>query len=48
MLDEWPRLEKKVRSADVVFRKANGVENLRLVTSGEGLREGHLVLHYRA
>jgi hypothetical protein len=44
MLDEWPRLEKKVRSADVVFRKANGVENLHLVTSGEGLREGHLVV----
>ncbi|MFN2385256.1 MAG: DUF4388 domain-containing protein [Thermoanaerobaculia bacterium] len=44
MLDEWPLLEKKVRSADVVFRKANGVESLRLVTSGEGLREGHLVV----
>lgn len=44
MLDEWPRLEKKVRSADLVFRKAAGVESLRLVTSGEGLREGHLVV----
>lgn len=44
MLDEWPRLEKRVRSADLVFRKAAGVENLRLVTSGEGLREGHLVV----
>jgi hypothetical protein len=44
MLDEWPRLEKKVRSTDLVFRKAAGVENLTLVTSGEGLREGHLVV----
>lgn len=44
MMDEWPRLEKKIRAADVVFRKPAGVENLDLVTSGEGLREGKLVV----
>lgn len=44
MLDEWPRLEKKVRSADTVFRRAAGVADLELITSGEGLREGHLVV----
>lgn len=44
MIDEWPRLEKKIRAADVVFRKPAGVENLDLVTSGEGLREGKLVV----
>jgi hypothetical protein len=44
MIDEWPLLEKKVRGTDVVFRKAPGVENLSLVTSGEGLREGKLVV----
>jgi hypothetical protein len=44
MMDEWPRLEKKIRAADMVFRKPAGVENLDLVTSGEGLREGKLVV----
>ena len=40
MLDEWPRLEKKVRSRDIVFRRARGVEGLRLVQAPEEPVEG--------
>jgi hypothetical protein len=29
MLDEWPILQKKIRSRDIVFRRVPGVENLR-------------------
>jgi hypothetical protein len=44
MLDEWPMLEKKVRSRDIVFRRAPGVERLRLVHGGEEAGEGVLAV----
>ena len=44
MLDEWPRLEKKVRSREAVFRKARGVENLSLVHAPEDPQEGTLAV----
>ena len=42
MLDEWPRLEKKVRSPEIVFRRARGVENLRLVYGADDAPQGTL------
>jgi hypothetical protein len=42
MLDEWPILQKKVRSRDIVFKRAPGVENLRLLVSSEEAHEGTL------
>jgi hypothetical protein len=44
MQDEWPMLEKKVRSRDVVFQRAAGVEGLNLVSSAQGAGEGTLVV----
>jgi hypothetical protein len=44
MHDEWPRLEKKVRSRQIVFRRARGVENLRLVPAPEEAPEGTLAV----
>jgi hypothetical protein len=44
MLDEWPILQKKVRSRDIVFKRAPGVENLRLVVSSEEAHEGTLAV----
>ena len=44
MLDEWPILQKKIRSRDIVFRRATGVENLRLVVSTEDAHEGTLAV----
>ena len=44
MMDEWPMLEKKVRSRDIVFRRAPGVEKLRLVHGGEEAGEGVLAV----
>lgn len=44
MSDEWPMLEKTVRSRDVVFRRAPGVEGLRLVPPGSEAGEGTLVV----
>lgn len=44
MLDEWPMLEKKVRSRQLVFRRAPGVEGLRLVLSPDEAREGALAV----
>ena len=44
MLDEWPILQKKVRSRDIVFKRAPGVENLRLVVSSEDAHEGTLAV----
>lgn len=44
MADEWPRLEKKIRSKPAVFRRAPGVENLRLVVSPDQAREGSLAV----
>lgn len=44
MLDEWPILQKKVHSREIVFRRAPGVENLRLVSAPEEVREGTLAV----
>ncbi len=44
MLDEWPILEKKVRSRDIVFRRAPGVESLRLIHGGDETGEGTLAV----
>ena len=44
MTDEWPLLEKKIRSRDTVYRRAPGVENLRLVTSADQAGEGSLAV----
>jgi hypothetical protein len=44
MLDEWPLLEKKIRSRDLVYRRAPGVEDLRLVTSPDQAGEGALAV----
>jgi hypothetical protein len=45
--DEWPRLRQKVSSADAVYRKAPGVEELRLVASPGEVPEGSLVVSRR-
>ncbi len=47
MLDEWPKLEKKVSSRDMVYRRAPGLEDLRLVLSAEENGEGALVVSER-
>jgi hypothetical protein len=44
MTDEWPLLEKKIRSRDNVYHRAPGVENLRLVTSADQAGEGALAV----
>ncbi len=44
MLDEWPLLQKKIRSKDLVYGRAPGVENLLLVSSSEEAREGSLAV----
>lgn len=44
MMDEWPMLEKKVRSRDIVYRRAPGVEKLRLVHGGKEAGEGILAV----
>jgi hypothetical protein len=44
MLDEWQLLEKKIPSKEIVFRRAPGVENLRLFHSGEETGEGTLAV----
>jgi hypothetical protein len=44
MSDEWPLLEKKIRSRDKVYRRAAGVEALRLVTSPDPAGEGALAV----
>ncbi len=44
MLDEWPMLEKKIPSRDIVFRRAAGVEELLLVVPPEPPAEGSLVV----
>ncbi len=46
-LDEWPKLEKKVPSPDMVYRRAPGLENLRLVLSADGTGEGSLLVSRR-
>lgn len=44
MVDEWPMLEKKIGSRETVYRRAPGVENLRLVTSPDQAGEGALAV----
>lgn len=44
MHDEWPRLEKKIRSRETVYRRAPGVEKLLLSASPGEEREGTLVV----
>lgn len=44
MLDEWPLLQKKIRSKDLVYQRAPGVENLLLLSSSEEAREGSLAV----
>ncbi|MEP6800291.1 MAG: DUF4388 domain-containing protein [Acidobacteriota bacterium] len=44
MFDEWPMLERKIPSRDIVFRRAPGVEDLRLVVPPEPPSEGSLVV----
>ena len=43
-LDEWPKLEKKIPFRDLVYRRATGLEDLRLVLSAEENGEGALVV----
>jgi hypothetical protein len=46
-LDEWPKLEKKVPSRDMVYRRVSGLENLRLVLSPDENGEGSLLVSRR-
>jgi hypothetical protein len=46
-LDEWPKLEKKVPSPDMVYRRAPGLENLRLVLSAAETGQGALLVSRR-
>jgi len=46
-LNEWPKLEKKVPSPDMVYRRAPGLENLRLVLSADETGEGALLVSRR-
>jgi hypothetical protein len=45
--EEWPRLEEKVASPDVVYRRGPGVENLRLVFSSDQAGAGALLVSRR-
>ena len=47
IIDEWPKLEKKVPSRDLVFRRASGVENLRLVLTSTEAGDGALLVSGR-
>ena len=42
MADEWPLLEEKIGSLDAVYRRAPGVEELRLVAGQKDAPEGTL------
>lgn len=44
MADEWPQLQKKIPSREVVFRRAAGVEGLLLVPPGEAAPQGTLAV----
>jgi hypothetical protein len=46
-LDEWPKLEKKVPSRDMVYHRAPGLENLRLLLAADGTGEGALLVSGR-
>ncbi len=43
-VDEWPKIEKKVPSAGMVFSRVPGLEHLRLVLSGNEAAEGALLV----
>jgi Domain of unknown function (DUF4388) len=45
--DEQPRLEKRIPSLDLVFRRAGGVENLRLVVTSAETGDGALLVSAR-
>ncbi|HKF45383.1 MAG TPA: DUF4388 domain-containing protein [Thermoanaerobaculia bacterium] len=47
VLDEWPRLEQKVPSRDLVMHRAPGVENLHLVVQADQAGEGSLLVSRR-
>jgi hypothetical protein len=47
ILDEWPKIEKKVSSPGVIYSRAPGLENLRLVRSPEEAGEGALLVSRR-
>ena len=42
MVDEWPMLEKRIGSLSAIFRRAPGVERLRLVSGEKNPPEGTL------
>lgn len=42
MVDEWPVFEKKIGSLSAVYRRAPGVENLKLVVGEKNVPEGTL------
>src|SRR5262249_42193765 len=44
---EWPGLQARIPSRDLVFRRAPGVENLRLVLKSEETRDGALIVSRR-
>jgi hypothetical protein len=44
ILDEFPRLEKKIRSRELVFRRAPGSESVRLVVAPQEEKEGALAV----
>jgi hypothetical protein len=46
-LKEWPKLEARVSSPDLVFRRASGLEKLRLVHSPEEAGPGTLLVTRR-
>lgn len=46
-VDEWPKLEKKIPSRDMVYRRAPGLENLRLLLAADGTGEGALLVSGR-
>ena len=46
-MDEWPRLERKVASRDIVFRRLPGMERLLLVVSARDSGDGSLVVSQR-
>jgi hypothetical protein len=44
MSDEWPLIEARIPSTDLVFRRAPGTESLSLVSAGSGPRPGELLV----
>jgi hypothetical protein len=44
MSDEWPLIEARIPSTDLVFRRAPGTESLSLVATDSGQRPGELLV----